>query len=194
MVTESHTWNSRLQQTGMQAGSLLTLAYTYCDGGARFCASGNTGSPWQQTISIGGQTVGVQAYQHDSLNRLLTVGESAGGWKRTYAYDMIGNAYVDSTSTNTFGYTTQPFTPTQPEQLCVSAGREWESVGDRRPCLCLRRRESASVRGTGTGCGSDVMRRAIIAVPLFLTFVVTIGFPQTQSPGTPSRIDRKSVV
>jgi hypothetical protein len=55
-ITESHTWNSRFQQTGISAGNLLGLGYTYCPNGQAQCPSGNTGTPWQHTIAIGGRT------------------------------------------------------------------------------------------------------------------------------------------
>jgi hypothetical protein len=36
-LTEATTYNSRLQPVSMQAGSLLTLGYFYCPGGASTC-------------------------------------------------------------------------------------------------------------------------------------------------------------
>jgi YD repeat-containing protein len=51
-ITESHTWNSMLEHTGVSAGTLLSLNYGYCNNGQPFCSSGNTGSPWQQTIAV----------------------------------------------------------------------------------------------------------------------------------------------
>jgi hypothetical protein len=78
-ITESHTWNSRFQHTGISAGNLLSLGYAYCPPDETWpCATKNTGTPWQHTIAIGGQTQAVQEYQHDSLNRLVMASEYAG--------------------------------------------------------------------------------------------------------------------
>jgi hypothetical protein len=86
---------------------LLALNYAYCSNGAQQCATGNTGSPWQQTIAIGGQTVAVQEYKHDSLNRVWMAEEKAGGTSftpicpdsgsvrcQTFGYDAAGNRTV----------------------------------------------------------------------------------------------------
>jgi RHS repeat-associated protein len=120
-ITESHTWNSLFEHTGIQAGSLLSLNYSYCPGGQAtcYCPSGqptcstsNTGSPFQQTISIGGQTMATQEYAHtDPLNRVTTVSERTGGtsftptcpdsssvWCRQFSYDNSGNLTVASRS------------------------------------------------------------------------------------------------
>src|SRR5690242_14259269 len=45
-VTESVTWNDRLQETVMQAGNLLTLKFYPCDGGAVACTN-NNGNIWR---------------------------------------------------------------------------------------------------------------------------------------------------
>jgi RHS repeat-associated protein len=110
-ITESHTWNSLFEHTGISAGNLLALNYNYCNNGAQVCSSGNTGSPWQQTIAVGGQTMAVQEYVHDPMNRLVTLSERAGGtsfsptcpdsasvWCRQLSYDNSGNVTVTNRS------------------------------------------------------------------------------------------------
>jgi RHS repeat-associated protein len=81
------------------------LGYAYCPPNETWpCATKNTGTPWQHTIAIGGQTQALQEYQHDSLNRLVMASEYAGSntftlgcpdsgsvWCRQFAYDNAGN-------------------------------------------------------------------------------------------------------
>ncbi len=106
-VTETHSWNSLFQHIGIQAGGLLALTYNYCGNGQSQCSSGNTGSPWQQTIAVGGQVQAVQEYVHDSLNRLIVASErslstsfnpvcpdSGSVWCRQFSYDNSGNRTV----------------------------------------------------------------------------------------------------
>ena len=111
-ITESHTWNSLFEHTGIQAGSLLALNYAYCNNGAQICSSGNVGSPWQQTIAIGGQTM---ATQEDAYSDPLELGDDCVGvqrrtgftptcpdatsvWCRQFSYDNSGNVTVASRS------------------------------------------------------------------------------------------------
>ena len=77
-ITETRNWNNLLEQTSISAGSLLTVGYNYCNNGTSQCASGNTGSPFQHTIAVGGQTQATQEYQHDALNRLTMASEYPG--------------------------------------------------------------------------------------------------------------------
>lgn len=115
-VTQSYTWNSLQEPTSIQAGNLLTLNHTYCrPGDPTPCPSGNTGSPYTQSIVVGGQTRSVQAYTHDSLDRLTAASEWPGAtagtlmcpdstslWCRQYQYDTEGNRTISATSsTNT---------------------------------------------------------------------------------------------
>src|ERR1019366_71970 len=110
-ITGSPTWNSLFEHTGISAGNPLALNYNYCNNGAQVCSSGNTGSPWQQTIAVGGQTMAVQEYVHDPMNRLVTLSERAGGtsfsptcpdsasvWCRQLSYDNSGNVTVTNRS------------------------------------------------------------------------------------------------
>ena len=52
-LTEARTYNSRLQPVSIQAGSLLTLGYYYCPGGASTCSTNNNGNVQRQTIMAG---------------------------------------------------------------------------------------------------------------------------------------------
>src|SRR5258708_25797772 len=73
-MTESYTWNDRLPQTGVSAGSLLTLNSFPCAGGAVFWYN-NNGNIQQQTITLPGTTA-TQQYGYDSLNRLTAATET----------------------------------------------------------------------------------------------------------------------
>jgi RHS repeat-associated protein len=92
-VTETATWNDRLQQTAVGAtrtsGSMLTLNLYPCASQQVSCSSGNNGSILTQSVQIPGSTF-TQNYTYDSQNRLLTAQET-GGWAQTYVYDSPGN-------------------------------------------------------------------------------------------------------
>jgi hypothetical protein len=87
------------------------LGYNYLQQWHVAVLRGNTGSPFQQTIGVGGQTMAIQEYQHDALNRLALASEHAGSssfnltcpdsgstWCRQFAYDNSGNRTVPSRS------------------------------------------------------------------------------------------------
>ncbi len=97
-ITETHSYNSRLQQTGISAGSLLSLGYNFCPSGTYPCVSGNTGTPQSQTIGVPGLNL-TQTYSYNIQNNRFTGGSEAGGaaeWSRVYGYDVKGNRYVTS--------------------------------------------------------------------------------------------------
>jgi RHS repeat-associated protein len=97
-ITESRAWNNLMEQTSVavssaSAGNLLSLGYNYCNNGTSQCSSGNTGSPFQQTIGWGG-TQAVQQFTSDPVNRITSVSEQQGSstaWSRQYSYDNLGN-------------------------------------------------------------------------------------------------------
>ena len=85
-------------------GQPAGLGCTDCPNGQAQCASGNTGTPYRQTIAVAGQTQAMQEFNHDSLNRLLLASEHAGSnaftlacpdagsvWCRQFGYDDSGN-------------------------------------------------------------------------------------------------------
>ncbi|MDM7995528.1 MAG: RHS repeat-associated core domain-containing protein, partial [Acidobacteriota bacterium] len=111
-MTETRDYNSRLQMTKIQAGSLLTILNCYhesddpqgeCDS---LPVAGNNGSVQRQKIMRGGQSW-VQTYTYDSVNRLSSTTEE-GVWSQSYAYDAFGNRWVSSSS----GVTVSALTPT----------------------------------------------------------------------------------
>jgi YD repeat-containing protein len=106
-LTETYTWNDRLQLTGLNAGSVLGLNIYPCDQGATSCSTGNTGGTWRETITANGALNAVQEFRHDSLNRLITASEKTGAfttgpicpdsssvWCRQYNYDAPGNRTI----------------------------------------------------------------------------------------------------
>ena len=119
-VIETRTFNDQFETIGVQAGSNLTLNYYYCnDNGATLsaagaavpCATGNTGSPWSQLLTVPGQSNAVQEYRHDALNRMYLAGERTGTagfnpacpdsnsvWCQQYSFDGMGNRSVVSST------------------------------------------------------------------------------------------------
>jgi uncharacterized protein with von Willebrand factor type A (vWA) domain len=69
-------------------------------------AASNTGSPFQHTIGVGGQTPqAVQQFAPDGVNRITSASAQQGSstaWSRQYSYDNLGNM----TQTPTPGSTT----------------------------------------------------------------------------------------
>ena len=91
-IAESHSFNSRLQQTGVTAGS-LALNFYPCDNGQTTC-SYNNGNIWRERIQNAALTAAVtEEYRYDALNRLKTATEGT-TWKQTYVYDRFGNRTV----------------------------------------------------------------------------------------------------
>ncbi len=108
-VTQTFTWNDRLQPTGMTATgggtTLLGLGFFPCSGGATSCATnagagtGNNGNLLSQTITMPGLNL-TQSYTYDHLNRLTQAQEQPTGgsanWSQSYGYDVLGNRWVSS--------------------------------------------------------------------------------------------------
>src|SRR5262245_8352351 len=100
-VTETRSYNSRLQPTQIQAGSLLTLTYGYS-------ANQNNGNVQSQIITrpVGTWT---QSYGYDAANRLtcsnevasepaLACGTGTPVWYQANGYDERGNRWVAASS------------------------------------------------------------------------------------------------
>jgi RHS repeat-associated protein len=123
-ITESWSYNDRLQPTGVTAGSLILNFYP-CDGGGTVC-SNNNGNIWRETIQSPGLTATVsQEYRYDAVTRLVVAVENAatgvtpnstcasgggtlgGSWCQQFGYDMYGNRWV-----NTYDVTPPANTPT----------------------------------------------------------------------------------
>jgi RHS repeat-associated protein len=92
-------YNAWLQTTSVNAGSLLTLGFTYS-------ASQNNGNLLSQTITRPGYS-STQTYAYDGANRLQAAAEGSGSvtfpncmspagttWSQTYVYDNVGNRAV----------------------------------------------------------------------------------------------------
>jgi RHS repeat-associated protein len=86
-LTESRTYNGRLQPETIQVGSLLTLNLTYYPTAA--------GSLKKQIVTRPGSTPWTQDYTYDAIERLKTATETGGGsWSETYDYDERGNRWL----------------------------------------------------------------------------------------------------
>ncbi|MBK7706817.1 MAG: hypothetical protein IPJ30_13865 [Acidobacteria bacterium] len=111
---EKTAFNSRLQPTQTALGKiqnttdLLKLDYTYgiVESGTLNTAK-NNGNIQSQTITVHRSNqnplVLNQSYVYDSLNRLLSAEETAGGtpaWKQTYSFDRYGNRRFDQANTS----------------------------------------------------------------------------------------------
>lgn len=109
-LIETTTYNPRLQETGITAGSLLTLGYGYC-------STNNNGNVLSESITDGSTNATFsQGYIYDGVNRLELAAENAtpnpstltatatcsqitsSNWCQTYAYDAYGNRGLLSTS------------------------------------------------------------------------------------------------
>jgi YD repeat-containing protein len=106
-LTETYTWNDRLQLTRLTAGNALALNIYPCDQGLTACSSGNIGATWRETVTTNGALNAIQEFRHDSLNRLLTASEktapftsgptcpdSTSVWCRQFNYDAPGNRTI----------------------------------------------------------------------------------------------------
>ena len=104
----------KLRRAPVSGGTaLLNLAFYPCSGTSTSCQTGNTGNIQSQAITVpvpGGTTTKTQAYIYDSLNRLTSMNEGAGGPSQTYAYTGSHNMYVASNDSTTFAISA--FTPT----------------------------------------------------------------------------------
>jgi RHS repeat-associated protein len=90
-ITETTSFNTRLQPWQIQAGSLLTLTYGYgtaSNNGNVLSAAMNRGSTW------------TQIYAYDGANRLTGASETGPGtsWYETYGYDGYGNQWLSGYS------------------------------------------------------------------------------------------------
>ena len=103
-ISETTHYNSRLQPDNIQAGSLMTLAYTYS-------STNNNGNVLSQQITRPSWSA-TQSYSYgDGTNRLTAAGQTgSGNWSDTYAYDTVGNRAVSRSGTDAPALTAE--TPT----------------------------------------------------------------------------------
>jgi RHS repeat-associated protein len=110
-IQETRTYNSRLQPTVIQAGSLLTILNCYQTSDdptncSSLPAQANSGNVQRQKITRGGQAWD-QDYTYDAVNRLATAGETS-VWSQTYGYDAYGNRWLSAST----GVPVSSLTPT----------------------------------------------------------------------------------
>jgi YD repeat-containing protein len=89
-LTETRSYNPRLQTSGVTLGSVLTLGYTYPATGNNRRVSG---------ISISGAGISGtinQTFGYDGFNRLNSFSETGNGANQSYGYDNYGNRWISS--------------------------------------------------------------------------------------------------
>lgn len=103
-LTETWTYNSRLQATSVGVGNSFSAMFSY----PLTANNGNlTGQTINRTIAGTASTLG-QSYTYDGVNRLLSATETGGAspeWSQAYGYDQFGNRWVSA------GEILSPFTP-----------------------------------------------------------------------------------
>ncbi len=105
-MTETHTWDYRLQPLSIARGAVLSLAYSYCPGatpGTNTPCTAHNGNPFSQLI---GPLNVTQSYTYDSLGR-LAIAEEGSAWSRSHSYDPYGNQWVSAWT----GISPSSFTP-----------------------------------------------------------------------------------
>jgi YD repeat-containing protein len=132
-ITETWSYNDRLQATGVQAGSpstsLLALNFYPCDAGLTAC-SNNNGNIWREVITTPQMPNPVtQEYRYDTTNRLKVAVENpaqavdqssactqavGGSWCEQFGYDIsgYGNRWVNTASLNGSSVNPPADTPT----------------------------------------------------------------------------------
>jgi RHS repeat-associated protein len=118
MVTRTVTYNTRLQMTQVQQGSLMTLGFTYD-------ATANNGNMTGAQITRGAFGA-AQTFTYDAVNRLKTAAEG-GTWNQTYVYDAAGNRALTGNSS----MANPGWTPQSPDGVSVpfNAKNQWTAVG-----------------------------------------------------------------
>ncbi len=120
-LTETTTYNNRLQPCTMTASTLLTLTFKYGatdSGNCDVTSNDNNGNILQQVITASGNPTFTQKYTYDAVNRIKTVGENNDFWQRTYSYDAFGNRAATGS-----GITMGSPTPTAVTQFDAATNR-----------------------------------------------------------------------
>ncbi len=90
-LVQSQIFNSLLQPTQIQTGSLLTLGLTFPTGS-------NNGNLQSQSITRPGVSVS-QTYAYDAVNRLSSATQTGTtAWSQNYNFDAFGNRWLSSYS------------------------------------------------------------------------------------------------
>ncbi len=122
VLAEARTYNSQLQTTQIQAGSLLTLGYG-------FSATQNSGNVSSQTINDGVNPPKTQTYTYDAVNRLATASEGS-TWSQTYVYDPLGNRALLGTSSDPSTGVDKILLPTTTSTTAVPyTNNQWTGTG-----------------------------------------------------------------
>jgi len=146
-VTETTSWNDRLQLTGQTAtrsgSTLLGLGFFPCAAQTTSCTTGNTGSIQAQTITLPTSSVITQSYTYTGLNQLAMVTETGAqqAWSQTNNYS-IGNRWLTQGSGASnmwpFNYSYNALTPENPNdynaqnQLATAAAGNYSTPGDQQ--------------------------------------------------------------
>ncbi|MDP9054301.1 MAG: RHS repeat-associated core domain-containing protein, partial [Acidobacteriota bacterium] len=138
-LTQTYSWNDRLQPTGLTAAgagtTLLGLGFYPCTGQLPSCASGNNGNLQSQTINMPGLNL-TQGYSYDHLNRLTGAQETGGsGWTQTFGYDVLGNRWVASNTglpnlTQETPQSSSWYSATAPNRYAASTGWTYDNAGN----------------------------------------------------------------
>ncbi len=148
-LVETDTTNVRLQTTGIQVGSLMTLGFNYG-------TTNNNGNLLSQTITRGSQTW-TQTYGYDTLNRIAcatetpnstgvtcnptSVSSSGANWYRVFGADPWANEFVTSNSNSTLALNS--FTPTAPT--------DFDSTNHLQPASTVNSSNSSTGNQTAIG-------------------------------------------
>ena len=160
-LTETTTFNNRLQPTGIQAGG-LSLQYAYS-------ATANNGNPVSQTIVWQG-TTNQDNYLYDGTNRLSQAAESAtvptqtgctngsASWCETYGYDAFGNRTITARTNLTQSTVEATSYDTTTNRNLPTVGWSYDSAGNSLSDPLSgsyaydaeNRQKTATVTGSGT--------------------------------------------
>jgi len=91
-VTETRTYNSRLQLTEINVPGMMDMVYTYPGAGA------NNGKITKQKDNVSGEAIN---YQYDSLNRMIAAATTDASWGLSFSYDGFGNRLAQNITKGT---------------------------------------------------------------------------------------------
>ena len=98
-LSQSLTYNSRLQPTGITAKLGATILWALTNVYSATANNGNIASQTVDATGAGGVSVSA-SFVCDSLNRLQSSTESGAGVTQTYGYTATGNRWVDTGQSN----------------------------------------------------------------------------------------------
>jgi RHS repeat-associated protein len=107
--------------SGASGSQLLHLGYGYCSPGVTSCST-NNGNVQSATITAPSASALTQSFGYDTLNRLMSAGETGGSseWTQSYSYDAWGNRAVSGYIPNSYA------TPTA---LAQYTNNQWLGTG-----------------------------------------------------------------